>query len=100
MPMPTSRARRGARPLRSFRARDAARASASPRAAGDGDSTMWASRFPEPRGFTLIEGMVGLVILTVMLGGLAGPLAPPPQLRRPGEAAPQPGQAEGTLLRL
>jgi prepilin-type N-terminal cleavage/methylation domain-containing protein len=57
---------------------------------------MWWSR--TRRGFTLIEVMVVLVILTVMLSGLAMPLAAQLQMRRHEETRRQLDEAKETLL--
>ena len=55
------------------------------------------SRIPS-RAFTLIEVMVVLLILTVVLSGLALPLAAQLQLRRQDEARRQLGEAKEALL--
>jgi prepilin-type N-terminal cleavage/methylation domain-containing protein len=62
---------------------------------------MSSSRFPEAparRGFTLIEVMMVLLILTVMMSGLAVPLAAQLQLRRQEEARRQLDEAKEALL--
>ena len=57
---------------------------------------MWSSRTPD--GFTLIEVMVVLVILTVMMSGLALPLAAQLQVRKQEEARRQMDEAKEALL--
>ena len=62
---------------------------------------MWSSRFRKlgkGGGFTLIEVMVVLVILTVMMSGLAVPLAAQLQLRRQEEARRQLDEAKEAIL--
>ncbi len=71
---------------------------------------MWSSRIPRRpaprrflprargRAFTLIEVMVVLVILTVMLSGLALPLAAQLQMRRQDEARRQLDEAKEAIL--
>ena len=57
---------------------------------------MWSSR---PRsGYTLIEVMVVIVILAVLLGGMAMPIAAQLQMRRQGEARRQFDEAKEALL--
>ncbi len=60
---------------------------------------MWSSPSPErPRGFTLIEVMVVIVILTLLLSGLVLPLAAQLQMRRGEETRRALGEAREALL--
>ena len=59
---------------------------------------MSCSRCPEPRGFTLVELMVALLVLTVALSALAIPLAAQLHARRLEDARRQLDEARDALL--